>query len=197
MRPACTRCIKAGWDCPGYRPEIDALFRDQTYEIMKKVKSEQKLAPPGDGRSTKSDDLTLARVQEVFPPARDCAISFFISRYVFTEPVEGKPGASRGNLEYLPALMQRDHTGILHDIIAASGLAAVANASNSTDSRLQAYSLYGNVIRQLKVMLNNPDHVKDDQTLAAIMLMGTFEVIKPSVVSPSPNLLFSCRDHQP
>ncbi|GJN76691.1 hypothetical protein PLIIFM63780_000178 [Purpureocillium lilacinum] len=53
----------------------------------------------------------------------------------------------------------------------------MANAGNSTASwRGEAYTLYTGAVRQLRSDLYDPVRSKLDHTLAAVMLMGTFEV---------------------
>ncbi|KAN0071542.1 hypothetical protein V8E54_010138 [Elaphomyces granulatus] len=164
-KPACSRCLMSGWVCPGYKSKAQLIFRDQTDSVIRK---ELQRRPERPSQSLPAE----TRVREVSPSTVDRATSFFIYQYVF------KGQASlRGNHEYLPALLQEDSGGTLGTIIAAAGLAGLANAGNATTWRPEAYSLYGRAIRQLKIALDDPVQVKADQTLAAIMLMGTFETI--------------------
>ncbi|KAJ3497835.1 hypothetical protein NLG97_g1592 [Lecanicillium saksenae] len=65
----------------------------------------------------------------------------------------------------------------LETITAAAGLAALANIGTSPEWKSQAYSMYGTAIRRLHASLQAPDQVVSDQTLAAVMMMGVFEVI--------------------
>jgi hypothetical protein len=84
---------------------------------------------------------------------------------------------SRGHHEYLPALMRQEGTnGPLRIIVAAAGLAALSNAGNARTWVVESYQLYNDAIRQLKSALSNPVEVCLDCSLAAMMLMGTFEV---------------------
>jgi hypothetical protein len=106
----------------------------------------------------------------------DRATSFFIHQYVLTVEDIGS-GSRRGNLEYLPNLMNREVSdGPMRTIIAAAGLAALSNAGNSAMWAVESYQMYGKAIRQLQDDLNDRNKAKTDHTLAAIMLMGTFEV---------------------
>jgi hypothetical protein len=163
----------SGWVCPGYKSKAQLIFRDQTDAVIRKELQPSRVTascgrrPEGPSQSLPAE----TRVREVSLSTVDRATSFFIHQYVF------KGQASlRGNHEYLPALLQEDGGGTLGTIIAAAGLAGLANAGNATTWRSEAYSLYGRAIRQLKIALDDPVQVKADQTLAAIMLMGTFEV---------------------
>ncbi|KAJ6438179.1 hypothetical protein O9K51_08770 [Purpureocillium lavendulum] len=108
------------------------------------------------------------------------AIAFFIHHYV--RQVDDGPLSglgARGTNEYVPVLLRQEcDTDAFRTIVTAAGLAAMANAGNSTASwRGEAYKLYSGAIRQLRDDLNDPVRSKLDHTLAAVMLMGTFEVI--------------------
>lgn len=167
----------SGWVCPGYRSEAQVIFRDQTDSVRNKQQPSQERAPccpKGPSQSSRPVEAPVREVSRLSPSAVDRATSFFINQYVF----QGQ-ASLRGNHEYLPALLQEDNGGALSTIIAAAGLAGLANASNATAWRSEAYGLYGRAIRQLKVALGDPVQVKADQTLAAIMFMGTFEVTPP------------------
>lgn len=173
-KPACSRCLLSGWVCPGYRSEAEVIFRDQTNSVRNKQQPSQERVPCCPDGSSRPVEARVHEVSRLSPSAVDRATSFFIHQYVF----QGQ-ASLRGNHEYLPALLQEDNGGALSTIIAAAGLASLANASNATAWRSEAYSLYGRAIRQLKVALGDPVQVKADQTLAAIMFMGTFEVTPP------------------
>src|SRR5580658_9039785 len=125
----------SGWVCPGYRSEAQVIFRDQTDSVRNKH-----------SQSSRPVEAPVREVSRLSPSAVDRATSFFINQYVF----QGQ-ASLRGNHEYLPALLQEDNGGALSTIIAAAGLAGLANASNATAWRSEAYSLYGRAIRQLKV----------------------------------------------
>jgi hypothetical protein len=112
----------------------------------------------------------------VSPPLLDRATAFFFHQYVFREG-QNSELPTRGHHEYLPALLlESSSSGALAAITAASGLASLANAGNSPSWKAEAYKLYGNAIRQLQIALKDPVELRSDQTLATIMLMGTFEV---------------------
>jgi hypothetical protein len=70
----------------------------------------------------------------------------------------------------------------LEIITAAAGLAALANSSSAQDLIPQAYTLYGEALRKVRIALQDPEQAISDETLAAVMLMGTFEVINPYMI---------------
>lgn len=120
-------------------------------------------------------------VRSLSIPLQDRATSFFIHQYAFTGVDTPVQPLGSGLHEYIPKLLQQQQQqtkdDVLATITAAAGLAALANAGSSTKWRSEAYQMYGAAIYQLKCNLADPRLVKSDRTLAAIMLMGMFEVI--------------------
>ncbi|KAF2468673.1 uncharacterized protein BDR25DRAFT_289498 [Lindgomyces ingoldianus] len=159
-KPGCTRCAKSGWVCPGYEPESELVFRNQTDAVVKKLS------------------------RSLSPSIVDRATTFFIHHYVF----KTDSPTPQGNYDYLPSLLQgASSNSPLVTVIAAAGLAGLANAGNSSAWRADAYTLHGQAIRRLKETLETPSLVNSDQTLAAIMLMGTFEQIVAADVNSMNN----------
>lgn len=118
------------------------------------------------------------------PGLIDSGTAFFFHQYV-TDGGDHVDTSSRGNHEYLPKLLSSTTSGVsdgkaarkaLETITAAAGLAALANSSCSQKMLTEAYGLYGKAIRQIQHALRDSFQVHADETLAAVMLMGTFEV---------------------
>ncbi|KAJ6160495.1 hypothetical protein N7470_003891 [Penicillium chermesinum] len=42
VRPACSQCIRAKRECPGYRDQLALMFRDESSSVMKKAKADAK-----------------------------------------------------------------------------------------------------------------------------------------------------------
>uniref|UniRef100_A0A0C4DID2 Uncharacterized protein n=1 Tax=Fusarium oxysporum (strain Fo5176) TaxID=660025 RepID=A0A0C4DID2_FUSOF len=64
-----------------------------------------------------------------------------------------------------------------HTTVAAAGFAALSNAGNVSEWRAEAFRLYDSAIRQLQIALQDPVQRVSDETLGAVLLMGTFETI--------------------
>lgn len=117
------------------------------------------------------------RIVDLSPAVTDRAITFFLHQYAFSVRTSSDTGISPGVHEHLPTLLQQESpTGALSNIVSAAGLAALANAGTSTPWRYEAYRFYGRALQQLQIDLMDSARMKSDSTLAAVMLMGTFEV---------------------
>lgn len=73
--------------------------------------------------------------------------------------------------------MTDDQNGPLVTMTQAVAVASLSNAGNAPDQLTYAYQLYGAAISRIRAALEDPVKVKSNQTLAAVMLLSTFEVI--------------------
>lgn len=126
---------------------------------------------------TRGQKTDTSQIHDLPPPLQDRAVAFFIHQYVSGTFDSSASVQRRGIHEYLPDLLQQARDkGPLGTITAAAGLAALANVGKSTGWKSQAYGLYGTAICQLQAHLSDPDRMRSDETLGAIMLMSIFEV---------------------
>ncbi|RBR24487.1 uncharacterized protein FIESC28_02683 [Fusarium coffeatum] len=108
-------------------------------------------------------------------PLRDRATTFFIRQYTF----DVSNGALQDSHEYLPFLIwnERSAFGLISTTVAAAGFAALSNAGNVSEWRSESIRLYQIAIQQLQNALQDPVQRVADETLGAVLLMGTFETI--------------------
>ncbi|KAH7074357.1 hypothetical protein BKA63DRAFT_553373 [Paraphoma chrysanthemicola] len=176
-KPACSQCIRSGWDCPGPKGELEVAFKDQT-EIVTRSMSRTR---PTTARSlnTASESLELRGFPRTVPSSTlDCGTAFFMHHYVFLGDGDSTSTKSRGHHEYLPALLRRESgNGPLRTIVAAAGLAALSNVGAASTWLVESYQLCNKAVRQLKSALSNPNEAFTDAILATMMIMGTFEAI--------------------
>jgi hypothetical protein len=79
--------------------------------------------------------------------------------------------------EYLPVLYARDsERKTLSTIMQAVGLASLANTAKNPTAMKAADALYLQGVQKVREALADPREVKEDQTLAAVMMLGIFEV---------------------
>jgi hypothetical protein len=156
-------------------------FRDQTDLVVAKSQTAIK---PKKKEIRKSPEGRLL-VQPVSPNLTDRATAYFVHHYVLAGDQETDMSV-RGNHVYIPHLLggldlntESSSTAAyraFNDITFAAGLASLANSGKSDDWMKQAYGSYNSSIRQIRDALRDPNQVKANHTLAAVMLMGMFEV---------------------
>ncbi|KAK5997077.1 Pyranose 2-oxidase [Cladobotryum mycophilum] len=173
LQPACSQCIKSGWVCPGALSSTDVLFK---HNASSGQGNQQQPTLSNDGPVTVLREGS--RVVDLSPSINDKGTAFFLREYVFDAGTSPSSATLQGFHDHLPALLQQEQTGgPLETIVSAAGLAALANAGASLQWKREAYSLYGKAIQKLQADLQDTARVKLDSTLAAIMMMGTFETI--------------------
>lgn len=99
-------------------------------------------------------------------------------QYVFDLAGGGTSLPLKDNHEFLPGLIrsQQSAFGLLSTTVAAAGFAALSNAGNVAEWRAEGFRLYSSAIHQLQNALQDPVRRVSDETLGAVLLMGTFEV---------------------
>ncbi|PTB45247.1 hypothetical protein M441DRAFT_64920 [Trichoderma asperellum CBS 433.97] len=171
LQPECSQCIRSGWTCPGIPSTADIMFRHHRTRRAPGVSQHASIGQPPEPRERH-------RIIDLSPAVTDRATAFFLYQYAFSPELCSSTGISPGVHEHLPVLLQHEPpTGALNTIVAAAGLAALANAGASAPWKFDAYRSYGKALEQLRVDLKDPVRMKSDSTLAAVMLMGTFEMI--------------------
>ncbi|WEW54715.1 hypothetical protein PRK78_000138 [Emydomyces testavorans] len=214
--PACGQCLRANYICPGYRDQLDLLFRDETQKIAKKARTTSKptdlsrlqdpirTRPAESSRSPNAGNAprqalpkSIKRHQNIQnnslfvsrPLPADLkyqAVCYFLASYA---PPIRSSGPNR--LGYLPLVQCLIDNEALAVCMSAVGLASLSNITKSRTMWLAAREQYTSALALINARLHSPIHVKSIMTLDAVMLLGMFEVI----TCRSPQSLNTWRSH--
>lgn len=108
--------------------------------------------------------------------AEEQAPCYFVSSYVV-----GQDHTSKGHFDFLLPMMKNEppdsHLSIAFSAVA---MASLANRPNSRSRQLynQALYQYSKALKATNLALQDPTHQKSDQTLASVLMLGFYEVIK-------------------
>jgi hypothetical protein len=102
-------------------------------------------------------------------PAQDLAKGYFFSHYI-TGGLEG------GHMSYLLPLIADPRNVAVNSALNAVGLAALSNIRLSPQLMLKARREYTNALSETNRALASIAMSKRDDTLAAVVLLGMFEV---------------------
>lgn len=191
----CSQCARASQKCPGYRSQVDVIFRNESDNVVRKAKAraervKQAKTEPSSKSSTAAyptpaedaeeglevvhrRDLPFQLSYNLVPTMEDIATSFFVSNYVI-----GNNGPSRGHLELLIDL-KRSHS-IDESLLAsmkAVGLAGFSHATGAPSLMVEARQQYLKAIQLTNTALESRELVKRDSTLMGIMILGIFETL--------------------
>lgn len=175
--------MRAQVDCPGYRDLLDWNFRDQSEDVIRKsqqsARRKRTAATSSSSTATTSTTSTTSTssVQNVTPPRNGLTypIQELARAHLFVNYMSGGPCG--GHMSYLLPLMKDSRNSpVLTTALAAVGLAALSNIRLSPRMMLQARKEYTTALSQTNHALR--DHIlsKRDDTLAAVVLLGMFEV---------------------
>ena len=193
----CDRCTRRGTQCDGYHDEGSYTFRDETVRAKQLSQRARKETEdevlihdldldPSTGESSGDPVVDINALQAQFPwlneralavlPARikqdveTRAIELFFANWI-VYPNELSPGY----MHHLPLLYEKTAPGsVLHLSLRALAFADVSSAGR--EYALKGFKSYAAAIARLRVIVQAPANVEDDETLAALLLIDAFEV---------------------
>lgn len=190
------QCQKSRRQCPGYKDDFDLVFRNETQATERRARKTSKkltttIVLPDNSSSfpvISREDLDMMETSDsrnammmatsnaLAIPVEQQAPCFFLQNYTLP-PSDG----GRGYFDFLAPLMRSEGPDSqLSVAFSAVSMASLANRPNTKgrDAGLmsKAVGLYAKALKATNLALQNPVQQKTDQTLAAILMLGFFEV---------------------
>ncbi|PON22883.1 hypothetical protein TGAM01_v208138 [Trichoderma gamsii] len=188
--PSCTQCARAEVNCPGYRNLLDIKFKDQGEEVIRKYRPPARKKRPistssavepqpsvpsreprdSDGSGALRLDKTASIISRPNPeyPEQDIARSFLYANYM-------TGGPRCGHMSYLLPLMESSRNSAANAAVNAVALAALSNIRLSPKTMRKAHQEYTTALSLTNLALQDPVMCRTDDTLAAVVMLGTFE----------------------
>ncbi|KAE8353086.1 hypothetical protein BDV28DRAFT_148396 [Aspergillus coremiiformis] len=179
-RPSCSQCVRARRECSGYRDLTALSFHDQSEEVIGKVRRRQdpktpralsSSGQPGMPTTNHHQSSSPALVRSLACSMNDHATGFVLAHYV------RRAKHTRGNLDFLPSLLQANTSPAVISSLSAVGLASLANIHMSPDLMLAARREYSAALAATSAALRNRAFVTGDSTLAAVELLSMYELV--------------------
>jgi hypothetical protein len=178
-------------------------FRNQTDEVMRKAQRRLAKSNPtakqrstADDRSTESNNSEsaddtyrdnqpdLLDLQQVsHDPSIGAQATCFVLHNFVLDSVRPEKGI--GYLRYLRSLCAAENNPAITSAIAAMGLASLSNINMQPALMMTARKEYASAVACTNSALRHPTLWKADSTLAAVILLGMFEVSKPTLLRSS------------
>ncbi|KAJ8121583.1 hypothetical protein ONZ43_g2001 [Nemania bipapillata] len=184
MKPTCNQCAKSRRQCPGYKDDFDLVFRNETKATERRVQRATKkaLGLKAEKQNPSLNDLlgmsTLGNLT-VVPSSKvtieEHARCLFISNFVLM-PFDAR---TVGYLDFvLPLLKEEGPDSHIQHAFKACALAFLYNrrggGNGCWDKALVEYSM---ALSRTNAALRDTETQQSDATLAAVLLLGMFEVI--------------------
>ena len=186
----CTPCARTGRVCPGYRKQVDLMFRDQSSNVIRKAKAaeakkSESPAPPSSKSSRGTtpnsepvEDLELVSRQwdpifSIEPTLDERATCYLVFNYLI-----GIQSPSRGVLDNLLLLYQTNSIDDnLLTAVKAVSYASYAHHMQSTELTDVSRYQYTKAVKMTNLALqSNTDAVKDS-TLMSVMILRMYEIL--------------------
>ncbi|KAF2158311.1 hypothetical protein M409DRAFT_38346, partial [Zasmidium cellare ATCC 36951] len=182
----CTQCKNAGRTCPGYRSQIDMMFRDQSEKLAKIAKTNQRAVHSSNDRDSTPEAVQVADFPGSGPtatlsePVEETATCFFMVNFAGGMTVPGVDGIVFAGHETTKPQTWPYPTETLDDILKtsleATSLACLANHARQQRLNDMAQSHYVKAINLTNQALSN-DGAKKDSVLLSVNLLALFETI--------------------
>ncbi|KAL3465919.1 hypothetical protein BJX64DRAFT_284853 [Aspergillus heterothallicus] len=177
-RPSCSQCIRAETECLGYRNTLDLQFRDQSEEVIGKARRQGRKSASSSGPTSASKRRTTKRSnipplsQPETPlqyPEEDLVRGYMYAHYL-------TPSTTGENLACMSELAKDPQNSAVNAALNAVGLAVMSNIRMAPQLLLAARREYTTALSRTNYALGDPVLSRGDDTLAAVILLGMFEV---------------------
>ena len=200
--PSCSQCLRAHRVCPGYRSQLDLMFRNESDAVkVKAVKSKE--APRSKSKSPVEDSAqksttgvegldVLARGSEIteYPNTplsnTDVFIRSMLPNYSMFPTLEERSVAFFGALaptwfRAFDLVETLCGTAVIEEHLQASilavGLAGFSNAMHAPEIMVRARRDYVKALQLTNQALRSPLAAKKDSTLFSVMVLSIYEMI--------------------
>ena len=166
----------------------------QTFEVPRSPESFLS-SPPSDHHPTSQDLTESTPTSEALilrPIPQSTVEELSTSLYFATYVSNPRLSHNRDDFYFLPKMFATaDRHSCLHQAVKLVGLASFANRWNPADFEKQIREGYGRAIQATNAAIRDRVECLQDETLMAVWLLGSFEVITPllsrlSLLKPGP-----------
>ncbi|KAG9239468.1 hypothetical protein BJ875DRAFT_448170 [Amylocarpus encephaloides] len=197
VKPACSQCLRAEKVCPGYRDQIELLFRDENATVLRKAWGPK---PRHEGQknkktSTKSkaaelvhspvpehvnfNFLSLAWDPSISPqnlstPADDEGIKFFFTHYV---SVVSTNSAGQVILTSSPLWDAVSSNTSFYNAVSSVGFAGLSNVTKDQGHMIVARKKYAVALDEIKALLKSAPKQHLDGAFKSVLTLAVFEVV--------------------
>ncbi|KAM7199794.1 white-opaque regulator 1 [Rhypophila sp. PSN 637] len=206
VRPQCTQCIRVAKTCPGYRDQLELMFRDESTKVIQKAHAQWGVAESlesGESSSSSPTSTTspsstssrsrtsirrISRSKSSTPPADDswtwvgAPVELYATRsdqavrFFIEHYLVGHPDEPKASRELQG--VGWIHAPQIQNIMAAVGLASMSNLTGDKDLQIMAREKYGLALRQMVSSIANLESIDLSVSMRTIIILALFEVIR-------------------
>lgn len=166
-----------GEDGDNTKTDVDSWTAATNYYNQGRGRSN---SPPTSASSTSSFDLSIHGdfLTSLVTPLEQRATCFLLADYVL---VSDSPGGRKGYYKFVYKVLTRPRPAkCLLSAFKAVSFVALASRPGASYLAIEAESHYSKALREVNKAIQDPEQVKRDDTLAAVLLLAFYEVSQAS-----------------
>ncbi|KAF4475663.1 hypothetical protein CGGC5_v016104 [Colletotrichum fructicola Nara gc5] len=192
-KPACSRCRRLKYVCPGYPDQWTLVLRQQDAHAKEHVRkrverAQRRRAEAGGGQLQGRNTTSPPPAWTPFVGPETPSVYKFFTDYT-----------SRSGIAYLTSLKDcyaLQPASCLANAIHAAALASVARQRSEVGLMDRARLTYGKAIREVNRAIQDEVMVRNDSVLVSLFVMGFFQVIAAEFApDPNPTSEPGCHPH--
>ncbi|KAK6542745.1 hypothetical protein TWF694_006686 [Orbilia ellipsospora] len=195
QRPECTRCVKAGRNCPGYASETDIIFRNSNVASSSTSASARMTAAFTDIRYSQVIDtgsqvdynhcfLSIRQLQSLTKSQVELfAINSFLYNYTL---IPKDSHLSRGFLSGIPSLIENENG--VSNISKAARIVIYASLKNTEHGSYFAHLAsiwYLDLLQSFQASMANLSAKNTIESVTIAIILGLYEMISTTTENPS------------
>jgi hypothetical protein len=202
--PACSQCLRAGKECPGYRDQLSLLFRDESEKVVRKAKvprgtPEHRKSSTGQTQLKNGPDRSASTSppSSATPPSGSSralvALNPSLQRrslsptqfglddgvvFFFDNYVTLNSNYPSGNINMpkRPVMQSMFANHAFYNAVSSVGYAGLSNVTKNPGLMLVARKKYATSLRDITRALKDTSTADLDTAFKSVMLLAAFEV---------------------
>ncbi len=198
--PSCSQCIRAHRDCPGYRNEVDLMFRNESEAVIGKAKAREKskaiaksrsqspviAGPSGTKKPPLSPNSELRELASTVEPDGGFFVETVAPKFSMFPTTEERAlgffstnsNTWFRNCDVTDELGSQNSTDEhLLASMSAVGLASFSHSIHAPELMVRARREYVSALQLTNAALRSPTAAKKDSTLFSVMILSIFETV--------------------
>lgn len=189
--PACSQCLRAGKACPGYRDQLELMFRDENDKVLRKSKVPKEVkSPPGPSSSTvvgtvfvnhgSTSRYPIGIAKELsseltnLSPLRDEGVRFFFTYYA--NALATRHNASPQELSKSPLWPLLFRSSSFFNTVSSVGYAGLANVTKDPKHSYIARKKHSVSLNDMTRALQDTSRTGLDTAFKSMLILAAFEV---------------------
>jgi hypothetical protein len=189
VNPACSQCLRVGKLCPGYRDQLELMFRDENDKVLRKTKMPKGVKhPPGPSKTAVKRTFVKYATASQSPtkiinesseltclnPLEDEGVRFFFTFYA--DALATRQNATPQELSKSPLWALLFRSSSFFNTVSSVGFAGLANVTKDPKHLYIARKKYSVSLNDMTRALQDTSRTGLDTAFKSMLILAAFEV---------------------